>query len=83
MANDVNVITLSVSSYNQIKAENFRQNLFLDNLMTEALVADGKLVFDSGKVETALRFCFPDRVRKKLEKEGGNQDADLPQGELR
>ena len=68
MANDTNLVTLSVSSYNQIKAENYRLNMLLDNLLLEAKAdqKQEKLVFDSEKVELAVKFCFPDRWRKKL-----------------
>ena len=55
MANDINLVTLSVSSYNQIKAENYRLNMLLDNLL-----------LDPAKVELAVKFCFQDRWRKKL-----------------
>ena len=68
MANDINLVTLSVSSYNQIKAENYRLNMLLDNLLLEAKAdqKQEKLVFDPAKVELAVKFCFQDRWRKKL-----------------
>ena len=68
MANDTNLVTLSVSSYNQIKAENYRLNMLLDNLLLEAKAdqKQEKLMFDPAKVELAVKFCFPDRCRKKL-----------------
>ena len=68
MANDTNLVTLSVSSYNQIKAENYRLNMLLDNLLLEAKAdqKQEKLMFDPAKVELAVKFCFPDRWRKKL-----------------
>ena len=33
---DTNIVTLAVGSYNAIKNDNFRYNLFLDNLLQEA-----------------------------------------------
>lgn len=65
---DTNIVTLSVSSYNQIKAENYRLNLFLDNLFNEALIDKDHetLVFDTKKVNAAVMFCFPERYKKRL-----------------
>ena len=81
MANE-NTVTLTLSSYNQIKSENFRLNLFVDNLINEATIGeDGKLVLNTDSIEYALRLCCWDRYKKKLYK-GGNQDADLPQASV-
>lgn len=68
MANDVNVVTLSVSSYNQVKNDVFRYNLFLDNLLAEAGLSEDhqSLVFDSKKIEEAVKFCYLERYKKKL-----------------
>lgn len=68
MASEINTVTLSVSSYNQIKAENYRLNLFLENLFAEAGCdpEQEKLMFDSDKVAYALNFCFSERYRKRL-----------------
>ena len=68
MANEPNVVTLSVSSYNQIKADNYRLNMLLDNLLLEAKITEDHehLVFNSRKVEDALKFCFPERYKQKL-----------------
>lgn len=68
MATESNIVTLSVSSYNQVKSDNYRLNMFLDNLLLEAMVSSDheRLVFDSAKVENAVKFCFPERYKKKL-----------------
>lgn len=68
MANDVNVVTLTVSSYNQVKNDVFRYNLFLDNLLAEAELSEDhqSLVFDSKKIEEAVKFCYLERYKKKL-----------------
>lgn len=65
---DVNLVTLNTSSYNSIKAENFRGNLFLENLLANAkLSADRQhLVFDSDDVENALKFCYLETYKKKV-----------------
>lgn len=68
MATESNIVTLSVSSYNQVKADNYRLNMFLDNLLNEAMISKDHehVVFDSQKVESAVKFCFPERYKKKL-----------------
>lgn len=68
MATDSNTVILSVSSYNQVKADNYRLNMFLDNLLNEAMISKDHehVVFDSQKVESAVKFCFPERYKKKL-----------------
>ena len=65
---DTNIVTLAVGSYNSIKNDNFRYNLFLDNLLQEATLSEDhqSLVFDSKKVEDAVKFCYFERYKKKL-----------------
>lgn len=65
---DTNIVTLSTSSYNQIKSENFKLELFVENLLLEARLSDDhqELVFDTDKVVTAFKFCFAERYKKKL-----------------
>ena len=65
---DTNIVTLSTSSYNQIKNENFKLELFVENLLLEARLSDDhqELVFDTDKVATAFKFCFAERYKKKL-----------------
>ena len=65
---DTNIVTLNTSSYNQIKSENFKLELFVENLLLEARLSDDhqELVFDTDKVATAFKFCFAERYKNKL-----------------
>jgi hypothetical protein len=65
---DVNVVTISIPTYNAIEQENFRYSLFLDNLLQEATLSDDhqSLMFDSEKVNEAIKFCYLERYKKKL-----------------
>ena len=65
---DTNIVTLNTSSYNQIKNENFRLELFVENLLLEARLSDDhqELIFDTDKVVTAFKFCFSERYKKQL-----------------
>jgi hypothetical protein len=66
-SNEINTVTLSVSSYNSVKNDVFRYNLFLDNLLQEAMLSEDhqSLVFDSKKIEEAVKFCYFERYKKK------------------
>ena len=68
MAENVNIVTLSVSSYNQMKNANFRHDLLLDSLLQEATLSEDHqfLVFDSKKVEDAVKFLYLERYKKRL-----------------
>lgn len=68
MADNTNVVTLSTSAYNQIKNDNFKYNLFLDNLLQVATLSEDhqSLVFDSKKVEDTVKFVYGERYKKKL-----------------
>lgn len=68
MANDTNTVNLSVASYNQVKNDNFRYSLFLDNILQSAELSDDHqgLTFDSAKIEEAVKFCYFERYKKKL-----------------
>ena len=68
MATEIHTITLSVSRYNQIKAENYRLNMFLDNLLNETMISKDHdhMIFDTSRVENAVKFCFPERYKKRL-----------------
>lgn len=65
---DTNIVTLSVSSYNQIKNDNFKYNLFLDNILQSAKLSEDhqSLVFRSEDIENAVKFCYYERYKKKL-----------------
>lgn len=64
---DTNTVVLSVSSYNQIKNDNFKYNLFLDNILQTARLSDDhqSLIFDSTDIENAIKFCYYERYTKK------------------
>ena len=66
-SNEINTVTLSVNSYNSVKNDVFRYNLFLDNLLQEAMLSEDhqSLVFDSKKIEEAVKFCYFERYKKK------------------
>lgn len=66
-SNEINTVTLFVSSYNSVKNDVFRYNLFLDNLLQEAMLSEDhqSLVFDSKKIEEAVKFCYFERYKKK------------------
>ena len=66
--NEINTVTLSVNSYNSVKNDVFRYNLFLDNLLQEAMLSEDhqSLVFDSKKIEEAVKFYYFERYKKKL-----------------
>lgn len=68
MAENVNIVTLSVSSYNQMKNDTFRHNLLLDNLLQGATLSEDHqfLVFDSKKVEDVVKFVYLERYKKRL-----------------
>lgn len=65
---DTNTVTLSVSSYNQIKSDNYKLNLFIDNLLRMATLAEDHqgLEFLPADIENALKFCFYERYKKKV-----------------
>lgn len=65
---DTNTVNLSVSSYNQIKSDNFKMNLFIDNILQMATLAEDhqSLDFSATDIENALKFCFYERYKKKL-----------------
>lgn len=62
-----NSVTLSVSSYNQIKAENTKFQMFIDRLFEDAeLRADySGIDFDVRKLEDLIHLVYPDRYKKE------------------
>lgn len=69
-SNEINMVTLSVSSYNSVKNDVFRYNLFLDNLLQEAMLSEDhqSLVFDSKKIEEAVKFCYLSGIRRSWQR---------------
>jgi len=65
---DANIVTLSVSSYNQLKNETIRCQLFLSNVLGAARLSPNhqKLEFDSDKIAEAINFCYQETYKKKL-----------------
>lgn len=63
-----NTVTMSFASYNQIKAENTRWQMFIGRLFEDAeLRADySGIEFDTHKVEDLVHLVYPDMYKKKL-----------------
>lgn len=65
---EVNTITLSTNAYNQIKSENQKCTLLLDNILSNAQLSEDrtKLVLDSDSIVLAMNVLFNERYKKKL-----------------
>ena len=65
---DVNVVKLSTGVYNNIKAENYRLNMFLENILMNALITKNheRLFFPSESIEAAMKFCFAEKYKSRL-----------------
>lgn len=65
---DVNVVKLSTGVYNNIKTENYRLNMFLDNILMNALITKNheRLFFPSECIEAAMKFCFAEKYKTRL-----------------
>jgi hypothetical protein len=65
---DINTVLLTTASYNQIKAENLKYSLMLDNILSCAKLSEDHqtMTFDSNAVDAAIHFCFPECYKKKL-----------------
>ena len=63
-----NTVLLSTSSYNQIKAENTKFNLFMERLFEYAELREdySGIDFDVRQIEELVHLCYPDRYKKKL-----------------
>ena len=63
-----NTVLLSTGSYNQIKAENTKFNLFMDRLFEYAELREdySGIDFDVRQIEELIHLCYPDRYKKKL-----------------
>ena len=63
-----NTVTMSLASYNQIKAENTRWQMFVSRLWEGAeLKADySGLEFDANMVAELMHIMYPDSYKKKL-----------------
>lgn len=63
-----NTVTMGLASYNQIKAENTRWNMFMSRLWEGAeLKPDySGIEFDNHLIEELVRIMYPDIYKKKL-----------------
>lgn len=63
-----NTVLLSTGSYNQIKAENTKFQLFIDRLFEYAELREdySGIDFDVRQIEELIHLCYPDRYKKKL-----------------
>lgn len=63
-----NTVTMSLASYNQIKAENTRWQMFVSRLWEGAeLRADySGIDFDTKMVDELMHIMYPDSYKKKL-----------------
>lgn len=63
-----NTVTMGLASYNQIKAENTRWQMFVSRLWESAeLKADySGIEFDTDMVEQLMHIMYPDAYKKKL-----------------
>lgn len=63
-----NTVLLSTGSYNQIKAENTKFNLFIDRLFEYAELREdySGIDFNMRNVEELIHLIYPDRYKKKL-----------------
>lgn len=63
-----NTVLLSTGSYNQIKAENTKFNLFMDRLFEAAELREdySGIDFNIRQIEELIHLCYPDRYKKKL-----------------
>ena len=68
MERQENTVLLSTGSYNQIKAENTKFNMFMDRLFEYAELREdySGIDFDVRKIEELIHLCYPDRYKKKL-----------------
>ena len=66
---DTNTVILNTASYNQIKMQNFRYELFIENVFRSAKYNGDteELLFDSEEINKYLKFCFYDRYTKVLD----------------
>lgn len=63
-----NTVLLSTGSYNQIKAENTKFNLFMDRLFEMAELREdySGIDFNVRGIEELIHLVYPDRYKKKL-----------------
>ena len=70
-----NTVTMGLASYNQIKAENTRFQMFVSRLWESAELKQDNtgIEFDTEIVEQLMHLMYPDSYRKKLSTLRGQQ----------
>lgn len=70
-----NTVTMNLVSYNQIKAENTKFQMFMSRIFEDAeLKPDySGIKFDPQKLEDIIHLCYPDTYKKKLASLRGQQ----------
>lgn len=70
-----NTVTMSLASYNQIKAENTRFQMFVSRLWESAELKQDNtgIEFDAELVEQLMRLMYPESYKKKLSTLRGQQ----------
>ncbi len=61
-----NQVTMSLASYNAIKNENTKFNLFIDRVFEEATLENDSLCFNIQQINDLIHLIYPDRYKKKL-----------------
>lgn len=63
-----NTVTMALNSYNAIKTENTKFQMFVSRLFEDAeLRSDySGIEFDGKKLEDLIHLCYPDMYKKKL-----------------
>ena len=63
-----NTVCLSISSYNQIKAENTKFNMFLSRMMESCKLSKDKsrVEFDGELLSEIIHLIYPEAYKKRL-----------------
>ena len=63
-----NTVCLSISSYNQIKAENTKFNMFLTRMMESSVLSKDKasIDFDVKLLSEIMKIIYPEAYKKRL-----------------
>lgn len=63
-----NTVCLSIQSYNQIKAENTKFNMFLSRMMESSVLAEDKasIIFDVNLLTEIIHLIYPEAYKKRL-----------------
>lgn len=63
-----NTVCLSIQSYNQIKAENTKFNMFLSRMMESSVLAEDEasITFDVNLLTEIIHLIYPEAYKKRL-----------------